>query len=82
MYNIAIFCGGKSLESDISVVSALSLAKVLKLNRRDFIFIYGDKDGSFYKYDGECDVRSFASIRNLRKARLKEIKMITFLNVA
>lgn len=37
MYNIAIFCGGKSLESDISVVSALSLAKVLKLNRRDFI---------------------------------------------
>ena len=49
MYNIAIFCGGKSLESDISVVSALSLAKVLKLNRRDFIFIYGDKDGSFYK---------------------------------
>lgn len=59
MYNIAIFCGGKSLESDISVVSALSLAKVLKLNRRDFIFIYGDKDGSFYKYDGECDVSSF-----------------------
>ena len=37
MYNIAIFCGGKSLESDISVVTALSLAKVLKLNRRDFI---------------------------------------------
>lgn len=78
MYNIAIFCGGKSLESDISVVSALSLAKVLKLNRRDFIFIYGDKDGSFYKYDGECDVSSFCQYKKFKKGTFERNKNDNF----
>lgn len=59
MYKLAIVCGGNSLESDISVVTALKAAAVLKTYGSDYIFIYQNKDGTFYEYRGTPDLKSF-----------------------
>ncbi len=93
--NIAIIFGGSSYEHEISIVSAITLKKVLKNSNLSFIFV--DSNREFYLIDANSMKSNYFSDGLYKKAKrlllkrgafctyglmgLKELKLGTILNL-
>ncbi len=70
MKNIAVFFGGKSVEHDISVISAMQAIKGLKNYK--IIPIYIKPDGKFCTGDNLCDAKTYLNFSRFAK-NVKEV---------
>ncbi|SFV59070.1 D-alanine--D-alanine ligase [hydrothermal vent metagenome] len=74
--NIAILFGGSSYEHEISIVSAITLKKVLKNSNPSFIFI--DADREFYLIDSENMKSNYFANGSYKKAKKLILKKGAF----
>lgn len=65
--NLAIFFGGRSVEHEISVLSALQAIPNFDKNKYEIIPIYISKQGKWYTGDSLLDVRNYRNLDNLVK---------------
>lgn len=70
MKNIAVFFGGKSVEHDISVISAMQAIKGLK--NCNIIPIYIKSDGKFCTGENLCDAKTYLNFSRFAK-NVKEV---------
>ncbi len=70
MKNIAVIFGGKSVEHDISIISAMQTIKGLK-NYKIYP-IYIKPDGKFYTGDNLCEAKTYLNFNKLAK-NIKEV---------
>ena len=70
--NIAILFGGSSFEHEISIVSAITMKKVLKKSTLTFIFV--DKDREFYLVDGQAMKSTHFSSGDYKKDKKLTLK--------
>lgn len=74
MYKICLVCGGNSLESEISVLSALKVYNVIKQSDYESILVYQDKDGNFFDCSKATDIKSFVRLPKTRKGSFIKTK--------
>lgn len=67
MYKICLVCGGDSLESEISVLSALKVYKVIKQSDYEEMLVYQDKEGNFFDCSKVTDIKSFVRLKKVRR---------------
>ncbi len=70
--SIGILFGGSSYEHEISIVSAITMKKVLKKNELEFIFI--DSDREFYLIDSDNMKSKYFSSLKYKKAKKLNLK--------
>ena len=73
---IAILFGGSSYEHEISIVSAITLKKVLSSDELIFIFLSGDRE--FYLIDAQDMKASYFSSEGYKKAKKLSLKRGAF----
>ena len=54
---VAVVFGGRTCEHDVSVISALQAAGALDRESYDVVYVYIDRDGSWYTGDALKDIR-------------------------
>ncbi len=74
--NIAILFGGSSYEHEISIVSAITVKKVLKKTNLSFIFC--DVDRNFYLIDSKNMKSNYFSTKKYKKDKKLILKQNTF----
>lgn len=62
---LAVIFGGRSTEHDVSVTSGLSVLKNLNQNKYQIYPIYIDKDGLFYQYKKDLNIKNLKLITNI-----------------
>lgn len=62
---VGVFFGGKSVEHEISVISALQTISAIDKNKYEVVPIYISKNGEFFTGDQLLDVDSYKNISNL-----------------
>lgn len=72
MKNIAVFFGGKSVEHDISIITAMQAIKGLK--NYNIFPIYIKPDGKFYTGENLCDAKTYLNFNKYAK----NVKEVTF----
>lgn len=70
MKTIALVYGGKSLESDVSVLTALKVKEGLKSEKYQYLLVYLDQNNLFYLGDGLNNVENYIEHKNFKKAKL------------
>ncbi|MDE7160356.1 MAG: D-alanine--D-alanine ligase [Muribaculaceae bacterium] len=63
--NVAVFFGGRSVEHEISVISALQAINAFDRNKYDIIPIYISKQGRWYTGPGLLDIRNYRDMKAL-----------------
>lgn len=63
--NIAVFFGGRSVEHEISVISALQAINAFDKNKYNIIPVYITKQGKWYTGDALLDVRNYKDMSAL-----------------
>lgn len=74
--NVAVMFGGKSVEHEISVISALQAAENLDKEKYNIIYIYISKQGRMYTGEEIGKIASYKNIDSL----LKKSKQIVLIN--
>ncbi len=74
--NIAVLFGGSSFEHEISIVSAITMKKVL--SKSSLIFIFIDKDRDFYLIDGDAMKSKLFSSGEYKKSKKLILKSSGF----
>jgi len=74
--NLAIIFGGSSYEHEISIVSAITLKKVLKHTKVEFVFVDGARD--FYLIDSEDMTSKHFSSGSYKKSKKLSLKKRAF----
>lgn len=62
---IGVFFGGKSVEHEISVISALQTIAAIDKNKYEIVPVYISKSGEFYAGDQLLEVNNYKNINNL-----------------
>ncbi|MBO5445025.1 MAG: D-alanine--D-alanine ligase [Muribaculaceae bacterium] len=65
--NVAVFFGGRSVEHEISVISALQAISALNREKYDIIPIYISKHGRWYTGDNLLNIRNYKNMDTLVK---------------
>lgn len=73
--NIAVFFGCRSVEHEVSIISAVQAMRAINRERYDVTPIYVAKDGSMYTGDNLFEIENYRNIPQL----LKLAKAVTFL---
>lgn len=73
---VAIMFGGKSVEHEISVISALQAAENLDKDKYEAVFIYITKQGKMYTGEDVGKIESYKNIDNL----LRKSKQVILIN--
>ena len=63
--NVAVFFGGRSVEHEISVISALQAINAFDKNKYDIIPIYISKQGRWYTGDNLLNIRNYKDMKTL-----------------
>ncbi len=63
--NIGVFFGGKSVEHEISVISAIQVMKVLEKENYEVIPIYISKDGKWYNGENLLEIDNYKNLKKL-----------------
>ena len=74
---VALLFGGKSVEHEISIISALQAAQSLDLEKYDVIPVYISKTGEMYCGDRIGDIDAYKNIKSL----LSESYTVTFARI-
>lgn len=69
-----ILFGGKSVEHDISIITALQVAKSLP-EQYDYLPVYIDKNGTWWKADNLLDIKIYSNFEKLAKNK-KQVTLI------
>lgn len=72
--NIAIFFGGKSVEHEISVISALQAINAIDKEKYEVVPVYITKQGRWYTGDALLDIRNYRDMKGL-EAKCTEVFM-------
>ncbi len=71
MKKIAIIYGGNSLESDVSVLTALKTAHEFDNNGWKYILVYLDHDGNFFTGKALLDKDNYEKLKDFKKGEFK-----------
>lgn len=63
--NVGVFFGGKSVEHEVSVITAVEAMNAMDTNKYNIIPIYITKEGEFYTGKNMMDIKSFKNIPEL-----------------
>ncbi len=78
MKKIAIVYGGNSLESDISVLTALKVAHEFQNNGWDYLLVYLDHDGNFYTGKALLNKLNYENFHGFKKGEFKRKHQSSF----
>ena len=70
MNTIALVYGGKSLESEVSVLTALKIKEGINKEKYHYLLVYLDQNNNFYVGDGLNKLDNYISKKGFKKARL------------
>ena len=73
--NIAVFFGCRSVEHEVSIISAVQAMRSINRDKYDVTPVYVTKDGSMYTGDNLFDIENYRDLTAL----LKEAKRVTFI---
>ena len=73
--NIAVFFGCRSVEHEVSIISAVQAMRAIDTDKYDVTPVYVTKNGAMYNSDKMFDIESFKCISEL----ISESKEITFI---
>ncbi len=73
--NIAVFFGCRSVEHEVSIISAVQAMRAINRDKYDITPVYVAKDGSMYSGENLFDIESFRDI----KALTENAKRVTFI---
>ncbi len=73
--NIAVFFGCRSVEHEVSIISAVQAMRSLNRDKYDITPIYVTKDGSMYTGDSLFEIENYRNLPEL----LKTAKRVTFI---
>lgn len=65
--NVAVFFGGRSVEHEISVISALQAINAFNKEKYNIIPVYISKQGRWYTGDNLLEIRNYRNLDNLIK---------------
>lgn len=65
--NIAVFFGGRSVEHEISVISALQAINAFNKDKYNIIPVYISKQGRWYTGDNLLEIRNYRNLEKLTK---------------
>ena len=63
--NVGVFFGGKSVEHEVSVITAVEAMNAMDQNKYNIIPIYITKEGEFYTGKNMLDIKNFKNIPEL-----------------
>lgn len=63
--NVAVFFGGRSVEHEISVISALQAINAMDRTKYDIVPIYISKQGRWYTGDNLLNVNNYRNLETL-----------------
>ena len=63
--NVAVFFGGRSVEHEISVISALQAINAFDKEKYNIIPIYISKQGRWYTGDNLLDIRNYRDMKKV-----------------
>ncbi len=63
--NLGVFFGGKSLEHESSIISAIEIMKIINNNKYNVIPIYVTKEGEFYTGSDLMNIDNYAELADL-----------------
>ena len=72
--NIAVFFGCRSVEHEVSIISAVQAMRAIDTDKYDVTPVYVTKDGAMYNSDKMFDIESFKNIAEL----VSESEEVTF----
>ena len=75
---IVIVYGGKSVESEISILTALKAYKELKKVNPDVYLVYLDKNGNFYSGKGLLNLENYVSLKDFKKVKFNKLFSLTY----
>lgn len=64
---VAVFFGGRSVEHEISVISALQAINAMNKDKYDVVPVYIGKSGRWYTGDNLLDIRNYRDMKALEK---------------
>lgn len=70
MNTIALVYGGKSLESEVSVLTALKIKEGINKEKYHYLLVYLDQNNNFYVGEGLNNLDNYLSKKGFKKARL------------
>ena len=73
--NIAVFFGCRSVEHEVSIISAVQAMRSINRDKYDITPVYVSKDGSMYTGDNLFDIENYRDLTAL----LNEAKRVTFI---
>ena len=73
--NIAVFFGCRSVEHEVSIISAVQAMRSINRDKYDVTPVYVSKNGSMYTGDNLFDIENYRDLTAL----LKEAKRVTFI---
>ena len=71
--NVAVFFGGRSVEHEISVISALQAINAMDRTKYDIVPIYISKQGRWYTGDNLLNVNNYRNLETLVSNATEEI---------
>lgn len=69
--NIGVFFGGKSVEHEVSIISAMQVINALNKEKYEVIPIYISKDNKFYYTKDMIDVSYFKDLENVKSKSME-----------
>lgn len=63
--NVAVFFGGRSVEHEISVISALQAINAFDKNKYNIVPVYISKQGKWYTGDNLLDIRNYRDMKKV-----------------
>lgn len=69
--SVGVFFGGKSVEHEVSIISAMQVINVLDKEKYDIIPVYISKDNKFYYSDKLNDVSYFKDLEEVKKESME-----------
>ena len=73
--NIAVFFGCRSVEHEVSIISAVQAMRAINRDKYDVTPVYVAKDGSMYTGDNLFEIENYRNLPEL----IKEAKRVTFI---
>ncbi|NLG82640.1 MAG: D-alanine--D-alanine ligase [Bacilli bacterium] len=67
--NVGVLFGGKSVEHEVSIISAIQMMENMNKLKYQPIPIYLSKDNTFYYHEDMVDIEFFKNMENLKKAK-------------
>ncbi|MDR0249178.1 MAG: D-alanine--D-alanine ligase [Oscillospiraceae bacterium] len=72
---VAVIFGGRSVEHEVSVISAMQVMAALDVGKHDVIPVYIAKDGAMYTGENLTDIKAFGDIPRL----LEDARQVAFM---